>query len=892
MAISKKIRYIIITILLAVASAVVAAFILPSASVAAEQANFCALSPIKTEKDDVTYFCFDNPLSVFADGDVNLVVGKSGIYYISDNSESGKKDIWVKNVPADKVYRRTTHLNNSEYLIALNDGKIAVIGSDDQAVNFEPSGAIGDITDFAVSDDMLYAVTSTQLIAASLTSTGIDESDTYVAPLVSISHSTVNAKKIAVAKGRIYISVKAVFGNKWDVCAADVTAVSALTSCRLDTVLNQSNEILSLTASAENDVIYALTRSEIVGYIPTVGGGLYRRYVAEGSDITDIYAYGDSLFTLDSLNALGVMDGDLSTERVIAASAGADNGLFNVPYGIAAKNSTLYVADTVNNRVAIYDNGGIRYIDREFRTPVSVAADNGGTIYVAYDDNKVGIFRNNAYSSYDEITITSVTLGKIRQIAVDSAKTLFILSDTGLWKVERDYTPRRITTEAYTAITLSIGKSRLYALGDNGVVMLDKSTGEILDRRAVQSGAISIAVDLNDTVFALFRDKIVSVIASDASTEYALTVDGEPYTLGDRMGQILLCFMENGLDGEQNNNYAIVLDTLKHRMFKADGNALNARFVDYSYQSPDIVGSTDAVAAQSGIVRKVRFDTPLFDYPIETKSNYTVLSGEYVILPDFSIIAPSYAPDETPEFALVLIDDVQNNRLIQGYVYRDALTEPLEYSAPPSDICTVTGQLGTIVYKWPSRNSKAVDGYAEVAKNSKFIMLDFVNPFRDGYGYYWYRIKLDDSGKEGYVPAVNVSTIDYQQANILPDYNAEIIAYKGNKIAKTYNKTSGGKYVEVPDITLKAGTKVEVVGAYDSSERYTKIKFLDEKSHKTVTCYVETVHIKYTGINIVLIVALLVISITVILAIIIVSRVYYTKKKRLSRDEEIRNSDF
>lgn len=885
MAINRKIRYSLITVLLLAALAVVAAFTFPRVPAAAEDQPFCALSPVKTESEGVTYYCFDNPLSVFADGEVKIVAGQNGVYFVS-TGENGETEVKFNDLAADKVYRRTAHESNTEYLIILNDGKIAAIGTDDDITELDVDGVVDDILDFEVSGDKLYAITATQVIVAPLLETGIDVQNAFVAQLSSSRHSKVNAKRITAANGKLYISVKAVFGNKWDVCAADIASISSA-GCTLNNALDQCNDVLALTASAENDVIYLLTRSEILGYTSTVGGGLYKLYSADGSDITDIFAYGNSVYTLDALNALHVLNGKLEDERVIAASASGDEGFFNIPFGMTAKSSMLYIADTVNNRIAIYDKSGIGYINREFRTPVSVAADNGGTLYVAYDDNKVGIFRNNAYSTYDEITVTSTTLGKIRRIAVDSEKTLFILSDNGLWKVERDYTPQRISTVAYKDITLSIGKSRLYALDADKIVWLDKSTGEIKDSRSAPRDAISVAVDLNDTAFALYTDKIVSITTSDTSTEYALTVDGQPYTLGDRMGQILLSFMEDGLNSDDSDeqNYAIVLDTFRHRVLKADGTALNARFVDYSYESPDIIGSTTAVDGQTGIIRKVRFDTPLFDYPIETKSDYTVISGEYVIVPDYSIVAPAYKPDETPEFALVLIDDTQNNRLLQGYVYKDALSDPIKYSPPPSNICTITGELGTIVYKWPSRNAKAISGYSETAKNTKFNMLDFVDSFRDGYGYYWYRIALDESGKEGYVPAVNISTIDYQQANILPEYNAEVIAYKGNSVAKTYSRDSAtGKYTEVSGVTLKAGTKVEVVGAFDSSERYTKIKFLDGKTHKTVTCYVETTHLKYTGLNIVLIAAIIVIAITVILAIIIISRIYYSKKKRLDND--------
>ena len=76
---------------------------------------------------------------------------------------------------------------------------------------------------------------------------------------------------------------------------------------------------------------------------------------------------------------------------------------------------------------------------------------------------------------------------------------------------------------------------------------------------------------------------------------------------------------------------------------------------------------------------------------------------------------------------------------------------------------------------------------------------------------------------------------------------------------------------------------MEVVGSFDSSEKYTEVKFVD--SHGTITCFVETAYINYNGINIVLLVAIIVIMITVILASIIVARVMRNKRKNLVDDK-------
>ena len=113
---------------------------------------------------------------------------------------------------------------------------------------------------------------------------------------------------------------------------------------------------------------------------------------------------------------------------------------------------------------------------------------------------------------------------------------------------------------------------------------------------------------------------------------------------------------------------------------------------------------------------------------------------------------------------------------------------------------------------------------------------------------------------------------------IRPAYNAEIISYEESEYAQAY-KLENGEYIPL-EVTLDTGTKVEVVGVYDTSLEYTEVKYLDGKLG-TLTCYVKTVYLKYNGVNIVPIVATAVIIITVALAAIIIGRVVYVKKKRL-----------
>ena len=91
-------------------------------------------------------------------------------------------------------------------------------------------------------------------------------------------------------------------------------------------------------------------------------------------------------------------------------------------------------------------------------------------------------------------------------------------------------------------------------------------------------------------------------------------------------------------------------------------------------------------------------------------------------------------------------------------------------------------------------------------------------------------------------------------------------------------------------VTLATGTRIEVVGAFDTSKQYTQVKYLDAELG-TLTCYVPTEYVKYNGVNVVPIVAVVVIAITLVLAGIIIGRVVYLNRKRLTGNPNQKSDD-
>lgn len=800
--------------------------------------------PIRSEDSGVEYHCFESPVSVFADSIGLLVVGKTHIETVSGETKVTAK----RELSADKVYRHAEHGEHSEYLIALKDGVITLYCGENEGIRL----GIENIIDFDAESDTLYALTGSSLFTVRLSADNFDNDQIEEISLGS-DRTANTAKSVAVLNGTVYVTVDSAFGRKQDICVVSKNGA-------LSAVMMQTDVILSFCANDTDNTLYALTRDELTCYTVSANGGLIPARSARGTQLSYIYAHDGFVYALDTLNALHKFSDDLSVDKVLLASGSIAKGFFNMPTGAAAKNSTLYIADSMNGRIAVYGKSGIEYLKRSFVNPVSIAADSAGTVYVAYEYSKVGIFRAGDFSEQNETTLTARNIGIIRQLAVDADKTVYILADTGLWRSEKGGVPALIDDTRYKSIALSVGKDRLFALSDDVIVSFDEN-GKAQKTADAPADAVSIAVDLDGKVFTL---------TSSGINGADMTLDGEKYTLGGKSGQIILCTVENGFVAHGD---AIIVDTYRHRLLKTNARALGARLIDEDYEVPDVVGNDKPQYYGEGLIRTVPNGALVFSLPMETKSVYEIAAGRKVIVPQYEL-------EETKEYSLILVDDINTGKLIQGYVYKDALSEPLPYSAPPSNVCSVYNA-ATPVYKYPSRNSVMVRGYAAVDRNTEFTMLDFVASYRDEYGNLWYRLQLDGTN-EGYVFAENVSTMSYEPIFIRPAYNAEIISYKNSKHAIGY-KLENGKYSEIAK--LPTGTKVEVIGAFDSSEQYTKVKFLDGE-RGTMTCYVKTVYIEYDGVNMVLIVAIVVIVITVMLATIIIGKIMLNKRKQLEPDEQ------
>ncbi|MCH5161241.1 MAG: hypothetical protein J1G04_04340 [Clostridiales bacterium] len=805
----------------------------------ADSENSVVLSPIEIGSD-IDYHLFDAPTSVYADPSGMLVSEESTVKSISND---GVIEIVREELYADKVYR------TGNYIITLEDGCITSYYGND-GTTFDEY----DIVDIDIEDNTLYGLTADGLVTITLGENAIDINSAKYTPFSSDAYKTIKASSFAVLGGNVFVAVNsAIFKNKHDIVSVDVNG-------NIEQIFMQSDIVLSMSAMDYSEILYTATQSGILGY--KMGAHPELAYSAQGEAFTDIFAFDGYIYALDALDGIQKLSSDLSVQTSMIASASDAEGFFNMPSGVALKNSTMYVADTVNDRVAAYTSSAVHYLDGEFVSPVSVAGDSTGAVYIAHSFNEVVKITPTGQTT---ITVD----GFIKQIAVDADKTLYILTRDGLWAAD-DHSAVKISDKPYKAITLAAGRDELYALDNTSVKKLTVSDGKTTEFEycAADPTAFSLAVDLNGTVFTLSPSYITRIAAyGSESAQFSMTVDGKPYELGFSSGDIALCTVDSVFVPYGD---LVIVDSYKHRVLSASGTTLGVKLIDDDYDVPAVKDDTNPTIHNSGLIRVTLYDTPVFSLPMETPSVYTIAKGRKVIVAQYEL-------EESREYSLILIDNLSTGELLQGYVYRDSLSAPLPYVAPPASSGAVYAS-ATPVYKWPSPNSKAVTGFGAVERATQFEILDFVQEYRDDYNNLWYRIRITGQ-YEGYILAANMSVLGYDPIFIRPAYDAEIISYKGSTFAQAYQLVDG-EYKEI-DVTFATGTQVEVVGKFDTSVEYTQIKYLDPE-YGTLTCYVKTVYLKYKGVNIVLIVAIIVIIVTVILAAIIIGRVIYLKKKRLT----------
>jgi tripartite motif-containing protein 71 len=148
-------------------------------------------------------------------------------------------------------------------------------------------------------------------------------------------------------------------------------------------------------------------------YLATIGGGPCGTGNTQLCWPRHIAIYGNRLYVADADNHR-VQIFDISNPRAptyagtlgTTGSPGSGNNQFNTPQGVAVDANYIYVADTENHRVQIFNRNTLAYVatiggsygtgNNQFKFPTDVAVDAAGNIYVAdYANKRVQQYNSN-----------------------------------------------------------------------------------------------------------------------------------------------------------------------------------------------------------------------------------------------------------------------------------------------------------------------------------------------------------------------------------------------------------------------------------------------------------------------------------------------------------------
>lgn len=624
-------------------------------------------------------------------------------------------------------------------------------------------------------------------------------------------------KGLAAAGGKIYYSVQN--GAYADVYEADGEA-PAFTGIRSDGRIFGGNRLYSVLRTGN---ICAVDESGEAALTEN-------RYVAAG------FAYGDKVYYATDIGELFYLEG--GRETLIAASESGETGFYSHPKWAAARMGRLLVCDYLNDRLAIISSEGKTSYIKLLR-PTSVCVDNKGEIYVSHSGNKITRISADLTDTLD----TYQTDAAVKGLYTGNDNSLYALCGSRLTLVAGG---AMTDVTDITAACASAGGDTVYVSKTDGVYGLDGSavfrTDErILSMAADAAGNFFMAVDRSGSSAVIRR-------APDGNTSEILS--------GLESNEITVTISRAAAGGAGYGD--LIITDAKTSRIRFIG-AKDAGVVMQISAQPELKPYDE-----ENVIRSALNACGLYSSLNETEITSRVPAGAL-------LIAAKYNVAEDANFSYVFYEDPLTKAFTGGFVFKSNLSEPLAAVDPPAASGVLYASSANL-YELPSLQSeKLKEG---LAKNTEVSLLPFADYNVTGTD--WYRVRLSD-GTHGYLPAKSVSVRHFIPDAVRPQYNAEIISVKESVGAQAYYEKDG-EYIPIDDAFLLVGTKVEVVGAFDTSEKYTKIRYFDEKLG-TCECYAETIYIDYNNISVVQIIAIVLAVITFILLVIMLLRLYMKKRK-------------
>lgn len=557
----------------------------------------------------------------------------------------------------------------------------------------------------------------------------------------------------------------------------------------------------------------------------------------------DLYVYGDKIFVLDNADK-SVTDYDKDLNKISKiGSMGNEINRLNSPNAIASGDSRLFIADSGNNRVSIYNtlNGEYSIVPVSHAVNKIVATANGFATY-SRANNKIYIYTLNKseYALTQEITTDS----ELYDIASWNNAILGLKSDGNVF----NYSSSNDTVSLH-------GATHLYINYKTNVLYIASPTR--LTRKNLLTGAEQ------------------NFSHSESFTDFTVDYGGNIYFLNNGL---IKRFMASGNTLQPDSEYTL---TDLGNDFSATLSSLgDIYFADKNAHKISKINASDI-----GAVSDKTYTPP-------TESDYNVIKG--ITLAVGAGLYTTPANEETlitlskaARFLALAIVTHEDNEYYYGFNYSDneyyyvlkssvSLLDCTEYDAdyPKYSALIATGLK---VYAFPYNSATVTD----TIDNSTRLTL--INNVADSTGetWGWYKISyvIDDETYVGYVhdyEIAKVSAVEPPQKSQFYKVNSGALG----TVVKLYKEanTDSEQICDIND-----GASVLVVGTFDKNQDYTYIYYNGSYG------YIETQYLIAEGLTTVQITAIIVVSICVIALLVTIPLfiMLYKRSKRPSTDDKI-----
>lgn len=574
-------------------------------------------------------------------------------------------------------------------------------------------------------------------------------------------------------------------------------------------------------------------------------------------DVTDLDYHNNTLYLSDkhykTIQSFIINEGDTtnfqSTDILLCGNNQA-KGRFNNVDNIYIQGSTLYTADTNNNRLQVLSNESTQIINmpENYSKPISICRDSNNVIYTASTNlTKDKIlkyqFVNNEYKlssvlepSKTNAKLSSLTLANDSLHALDyhNNEIIYITDNTTHFKCKfTNLDDEYLDVLENSQIHFAKKENKIVILNNEIIYLLDLSGNTVSEMNL--PNCTDITVGLSE-IYALVNNRI-----------YAIDIENDSLVNNN-------LFIENN---DFSTLTTITFDDVNRRIY-----AFNSTKSCISYFDCDLIetklvfdefaNTTNTTIDTIPYFYKLNYAPPIYTHPYSLGEVYSE-EIEYAI-----------AVGHYDDYVRIIYND--NGTLKEGFVHSSRCTK-LDYTYKPTNVIAVNQLVP--VYKYPTiltLNNKPIT--CETIPIYTKITLTHTCPVSiDGKTFYMFQ----SNGKVGFLYAKDIILDSSKNISNLNTDNATIVLFDKEEIKLlAEDKTT-------PIYSLKNDSRI-FVEEYDKHSEYTKVVYKD-KSLKVYTGYVETKYIEMDKMDISKIILIAIISISILILIVILI-VYISLKKK------------